>query len=80
MKRWSAPGPDIIHIYWLKHLTAVHERLAAQMNQLLATGSHLDWLTQERTVLVNKIQAINTTNHHIPYRHTELDKGEDGGC
>ena len=54
MNSWTAPGSDMIHHYWLKHLTAVHERLAAQMNQLLASGSHSDWLTQGRMVLVMK--------------------------
>ena len=54
MKTWTAPGPDMIHTYWLKHLTAVHERLAAQ---LLAS----DWLTQGRTVLVMKDPHKGTT-------------------
>ncbi len=54
MKSWTAPGPDMIHTYWLKKLTALHERLAAQMNQLLRDGTHPDWLTQGRTVLILK--------------------------
>ena len=61
MKSWTAPGPDMIHTYWLKHLTAVHERLAVQMNQLLASGSHSDWLTQGRTVQVMKDPHKGTT-------------------
>lgn len=31
MKSWTAPGPDMIHTYWVKNLTACHECLAAQM-------------------------------------------------
>ena len=31
-KSWKASGPDMIHSYWLKKLTALHECLAAQMN------------------------------------------------
>ena len=34
-KSWTAPSPDMIQTYCLKNLTAVHERLAAQWNQLL---------------------------------------------
>uniref|UniRef100_A0A7N8XHF5 Reverse transcriptase domain-containing protein n=1 Tax=Mastacembelus armatus TaxID=205130 RepID=A0A7N8XHF5_9TELE len=54
MKNWTAPGPDMIHTYWLKKLTALHERLAAQMNQLLMDGTHPEWLTEGRTVLILK--------------------------
>ncbi|XP_048856684.1 NACHT, LRR and PYD domains-containing protein 12-like [Brienomyrus brachyistius] len=36
----------MIHAYWLKKLTALHERLAAQMNQLLMDGTHPEWLTK----------------------------------
>lgn len=34
MKSWTAPDPNMVHAYWLKKLTALHERLAAQMNRL----------------------------------------------
>ncbi len=54
MKSWTAPGPDMIHTYWLKKLTALHERLAVQMNQLLVDGTHPEWLTQGRTILIMK--------------------------
>uniref|UniRef100_A0A8C4WGB1 Reverse transcriptase domain-containing protein n=1 Tax=Gopherus evgoodei TaxID=1825980 RepID=A0A8C4WGB1_9SAUR len=62
---WTAPGPDMIHTYWLKKLTAVHERLAAQMNQLLAASSHPNWLTQGRTVLIMKdpCKGIKPSNY-----------------
>ena len=61
MKSWTAPSPDMIHTYWLKHLTAVHERLATQMNRLLASGSQPDWLTSGRTVLIMKDPHKGTT-------------------
>uniref|UniRef100_A0A3B3HW39 Reverse transcriptase domain-containing protein n=1 Tax=Oryzias latipes TaxID=8090 RepID=A0A3B3HW39_ORYLA len=54
MKNWTAPGPDMIHAYWLKKLTALHERLAAQINQLLRDGTHPEWLTEGRTILIQK--------------------------
>jgi len=44
----------MIHTYWLKNLTLLHERLAAQMNQLLMDGTHRDWLAHGWTVLIMK--------------------------
>ena len=44
----------MIHTYWLKKPTPLHERLAAQMNQLLISGTHPEWLTQSWTVLIMK--------------------------
>ena len=54
MKSWTAPGPDMIHSYWLKELRALHDCLAAQMEQLLMNGTHPDWLIQDQTVLIMK--------------------------
>ena len=54
MKSWTAPGPDMIHTYSLKKLTALHECLVTQMNQLLRSGTHPEWLTQGWTVLIMK--------------------------
>ena len=60
MKNWKAPGPDMIQAYWLKKLTALHERLAAQMNQLLREGTHPEWLTEGRTILIQKDPSKGT--------------------
>ena len=38
----------------LSEIQKVHERLAAQMNQLLRSGTHPKWLTQGQTVLIMK--------------------------
>lgn len=54
MKSWTAPDPDMIHTYWLTKLSALHECLVSQMNQLLMDGIHPEWLTQRRTVLIMK--------------------------
>lgn len=43
MTSWTAPIPDMIYVYWLKKLTALHEHLVAQMNQLLTDGTHPEW-------------------------------------
>ncbi|KAL3972560.1 male germ cell-associated kinase [Sarotherodon galilaeus] len=44
----------MVHSYWVKKLTALHERLAAQMNQLLVDERHPEWLTEGQTVLILK--------------------------
>lgn len=54
IKSSTAPGPDMIHANWMKKLTGLHKRLGAQMNHLLRDGSHSEWLSQERTVLIQK--------------------------
>ena len=45
---------DMIHSYWLKKQTAVHECLVSEMNQLLKDATYPEWLTQVRTVLIMK--------------------------
>ena len=47
IKNWTAPGPDMIHAYWLKKLTSIQKSLSTE-------GNHPSWLTQGRTVLVMK--------------------------
>lgn len=44
----------MIHAYWLRKLTALHERLAAQMNKLLTDRTHIKWVTEAQTVLILK--------------------------
>lgn len=41
-KSWTAPGPDMMHTYWLKKLTALLEYLEPQMNHqmILKDQSH----------------------------------------
>ena len=51
MKNCTAPGPDMIHAYWLKKLTSLHKRLACQMEKLVTEGDHPSWLTQGRLSL-----------------------------
>ena len=39
ISNWKAPGPDSVQGYWIKKLTALHERMADHMNDLkLMTG------------------------------------------
>ena len=52
---WKAPGPDGVQGYWLKRLTSLHSRMAAQMNEMVNNGGQVpDWMTKGRTVLCQK--------------------------
>ena len=33
---WESPGPDGIHGYWLQKLTALHECIAKQMDNIIS--------------------------------------------
>ena len=55
MPNWKSPGPDGVQGYWIKNLTALHERIAVQMNDLLVNGKEVPkWLTTGRTILCQK--------------------------
>ncbi|KAK7930440.1 hypothetical protein WMY93_006835 [Mugilogobius chulae] len=77
MKNWTAPGPDMIHSYWLKKLTALHERLAAQMNQLLRDGTHPEWLTEGRTILIMKDPSKDKWAHGSIHEQSTEGIGKD---
>jgi hypothetical protein len=35
MKDWKSPGPDMVHAYWLKKLTSLHEQIAQNLNAIV---------------------------------------------
>ena len=35
ISHWKAPGPDSVKGYWIKKLTALHERMADHMNEMI---------------------------------------------
>lgn len=35
ISNWKAPGPDSVKGYWIKKLTALHERMADHMNEMI---------------------------------------------
>ena len=52
---WKTPGRDGIQGYWIKNLTSVHERIAAQLNEIACGVSRLpEWMMYGRTVLCQK--------------------------
>ena len=54
VKKWSAPGPDELHDFWLKHLTSLHRCIAVQFNNLLQNSTTEDWMTTGCTFLIIK--------------------------
>ena len=52
VKNWSAPGPDELHRFWLKHLTSLHQHIAVQFNHLLQNSTTEDWMTTGCTFLI----------------------------
>ena len=57
MPNWKAPGLDNIHGYWLKNLTPLHNKLLVYLQDCLDSGVVPDWLTKERTVLIQNDKA-----------------------
>ena len=52
---WKSPGPDGVQGYWLKKLTALHERIAKQMDNIISNGEKIPkWMTLSKTVLCQK--------------------------
>ena len=55
MPNWKRPGPDGVQGYWIKNLTALHERIAVQMNDLIVNGNEVPkWITTGKTILCQK--------------------------
>ena len=65
LSNWKSPGPDGVQGYWIKHLTTLHERLAALFNDGLSSGNVPNWLTKGKTVLImkDKTKGKEVTNY-----------------
>ncbi|XP_063611810.1 uncharacterized protein LOC134785404 [Penaeus indicus] len=67
LPNWKAPGPDGVQGYWLKHFTALHERIASQLDGMLTEEEVLQWTTHGRTVLCQKNPQKGTAvDNHRP--------------
>ena len=53
MPNWKAPGPEgVLQGFWIKKLTACHQRIAEQLDKVLNEDAELpEWMTCGRTVL-----------------------------
>ena len=65
---WKGRGPDWVQGFWLKNLTALHERITIQMKDMINNGDTIPaWLTKDRTVLCQKDpQRAITVNNSRP--------------
>ena len=52
---WKCLGPDGVQWYWLKNLTELHMRIAAQLNELLNSRAEFpSWMNEGKTILCQK--------------------------
>ena len=54
MPNWKSPGPDLVHGFWLKIFSSLHERVGYQLKECLDSGFVPSWLTKGRTTLLQK--------------------------
>ena len=38
MPNWKAPGPDILHGFWLKKITSLHQAMVTHVDDCIKTG------------------------------------------
>ena len=62
---WKAPGQDYIHAYWLKQFTAIHGRLAYQLQQCLNNGRMPQSIVTGRTTLIVKNKANGASPNNL---------------
>ena len=54
LSNWTTPGHDGIHGFWFKKYTSIHGRLALEMNRCLQGVQIPEWMTKEKTTLIQK--------------------------
>ena len=64
---WKSPGPDLVHGFWLKNFSSLHERIRLQLKESLDSGFVLNWLTRGRTSLLQKDKSKgNVASNYRP--------------
>ena len=65
---WKSPGPDGVQGYCLKKLTALHERIAKQMDNIISNRDDIPkWMTKWKTVLCqNDPSKGNAVDNYRP--------------
>ena len=68
MKNWKAAGPDGVQGYWVKKLTETHQRIADQLDMIIAGQQDTpSWMTLGRTILALKDAAKgNSVDNYRP--------------
>ena len=54
MPNWKSPGPDLIHGFWLKNFSSLHEWVMLQLKECLDTRFLPSCLTRGRASLLQK--------------------------
>ena len=64
---WKSPGPDGVQGYWIKNLSAMHDRMSNQLNKCLQEDSVPIWMITGKTLLcVKEIEKGNTVSNFRP--------------
>ena len=67
MPNWKSPGPDLVHGYWLKTFSSLHERVRLQLKECFDSGFAPSWLTRGRTSLLQKDKSKdNAASNYRP--------------
>ena len=67
ISNWKAPGHDGIHGFWFKKFTSIHGRLTKEMNRCLKGAQVPEWMTKEKTSLIQKDPSKGTApNNYRP--------------
>ena len=60
----KTPGNDGIHGFWFKKSTSIQVRLSLKMNRSIQ-GAHIyEWMTKEKTTLIQKVPSKGTVRHN----------------
>ena len=67
ISNWKTSGHGGIHGFWFKKFTAVHDRLAKEMNKFLQRAHVPEWKMKGRTTLIQKDPSKGTApNNYRP--------------
>ena len=67
ISNWKTPGQDGIHGFWFKKFTSILDRLALEISRCLQDGQVPDWMTKEKTALIQKVPSKGTApNNYRP--------------
>ena len=66
ISKWKTPGYDGIHGFWFKKFTTLNDRQVFKMNKCLKEAYLPEWITKEKTTLIQKDPSKNTPNNYRP--------------
>ncbi|XP_014679347.1 PREDICTED: uncharacterized protein LOC106819214 [Priapulus caudatus] len=64
---WKSPGPDKLHNFWIKHLSALHKQLTRALNDTIKDPSNSPkWLTSGTTFFISKGKDTKEPKNYRP--------------